>query len=40
MKTGVPPDLDKDGNVVPGMDTGAATGKRGPGPRPQPGPAL
>jgi len=40
MKTGVPPGLDKDGNVIPGAGAhdhdGAGPGR---GPRPQPGPA-
>jgi formate dehydrogenase subunit gamma len=44
MKTGVPPGLDQDGNVIPGTGTGAGapTPDRdgsGIGPRPQPGPA-
>jgi len=40
MKTGVPPGLDKDGNVIPGAAAPAQEGRgAGPGPRPQPGPA-
>ena len=40
MKTGVPPGLDKDGNVIPGAAAPVQEGRgAGPGPRPQPGPA-